>query len=45
MCKYGYRGTSSKVLGDLRKLYDDELLGKIFIDKGFLSTILDDQVY
>lgn len=36
-----YRGVSSKALGTLRRLPDDKLQGKVFFDKGFLSTSLD----
>lgn len=36
-----YRGVSSKALGSLRKLPDESLKGKVFFDKGFLSTSLD----
>lgn len=36
-----YRGVSSKALGGLKKLSDDELTGKVFFDKGFLSTSLE----
>lgn len=30
-----YRGMSSKALGNLNKISDNELVGKIFWDKGF----------
>lgn len=36
-----YRGMSSKALGNLNKISDNELVGKIFWDKGFLSTSLE----
>lgn len=36
-----YRGVSSKALGKLRLLPDNLLMGKVFFDKGFMSTTLD----
>lgn len=36
-----YRGMSSNALGKLKKLSDKELIGKVFLDKGFMSTSLE----
>ena len=36
-----YRGMSSNALGKLKKLSDKELIGKEFLDKGFMSTSLE----
>ncbi|MCR4792859.1 MAG: hypothetical protein K5871_08915 [Lachnospiraceae bacterium] len=36
-----YRGISSDALGELEALSDDQMVGKVYADKGFLSTSLD----
>lgn len=36
-----YRGCSSKALGLMGRLSDEQLIGKVFRDKGFMSTSLD----
>jgi len=33
-----YRGTTTNALGDLKNLAPDELIGKSFVEKGFMST-------
>lgn len=36
-----YRGISSSALGELATLSDEQLVGQVYIDPGFLSTSLD----
>ncbi len=39
-----YRGTSTKALGDLQNLAPEDLIGKIFVEQGFMSTSMSNTV-